>query len=563
MKRKMICISIISLFLLIISSISTSAYNSGVDTDSNNDVIVVFSDQIKKLNGDNGESIWVSSNSGHSILVNNNDDNFVASGSSDKKFIFNKFNGNNGQKILGNTFQKEYNYSTQNSMALDSSDDIIITGTVCDNLFYAPHFRWTIKVDGETGEMLNEIFEPNGIGVDATVFVDSQDNIIIFRENGNFKKYDNDLENELSSGEIDLENHIRLVTIDSKDNFVVATYDNFYEPEKKIYIMKFDSEGNRLWDEPALYYSEYQSDYSRDMTTDNQDNVIIVGESLKNSYFQQSFILKYDGNDGSNIWVKEGITPRCNYISTDSSNSIIVSGEKTKKYSKDGQLLWTSGKPSNLPPKTPNAPQGPTSGKIGGEYSYKTSTTDSDGDQIYYMFDWGDGNESDWLGPFDSGAIVEESHIWDKNGTYDVKVKAKDSNDQESAFSNKLEVTISEHVDPETNLSLSIYKGIFNMGICISSVNAKIENTGETDATDVSWSISVNGGLLGKLNSTTKGNIRMIKSGNSRLITSWSPESRIMHKFGRINIKLKVTVDGNTFTKDATGLILGRIIKIS
>ena len=54
-------------------------------------------------------------------------------------------------------------------------------------------------------------------------------------------------------------------------------------------------------------------------------------------------------------------------------------------------------------------PSGSVSGIPGQSYSYSTSATDTDGDQVRYMFDWGDGSTS-VTGPFDSDISATESH---------------------------------------------------------------------------------------------------------------------------------------------------------
>ena len=51
-------------------------------------------------------------------------------------------------------------------------------------------------------------------------------------------------------------------------------------------------------------------------------------------------------------------------------------------------------------PNKPSKPVGPTSGTPGIIFTYSSSTTDDEGDQIYYLFDWGDGTDSGWKGPF-------------------------------------------------------------------------------------------------------------------------------------------------------------------
>jgi hypothetical protein len=93
-------------------------------------------------------------------------------------------------------------------------------------------------------------------------------------------------------------------------------------------------------------------------------------------------------------------------------------------------------------PEKPTRPDGPPNGKPGVEYTYQTSTTDPDGDQVYYMWEWGDDTTSDWLGPYDSGETVSADKSWNEKGTYEVKVKAKDIYDQESEWSDPLAVTI-------------------------------------------------------------------------------------------------------------------------
>jgi len=87
------------------------------------------------------------------------------------------------------------------------------------------------------------------------------------------------------------------------------------------------------------------------------------------------------------------------------------------------------------PPNKPKIPDGASEGSIGKEYAFSTSTTDPDNDKIYYLFDWGDGKNSEWIGPFESGETISESHRWSKSSSFYVRVKAKDINDDESEWS--------------------------------------------------------------------------------------------------------------------------------
>jgi len=98
---------------------------------------------------------------------------------------------------------------------------------------------------------------------------------------------------------------------------------------------------------------------------------------------------------------------------------------------RDGLINEDPGPPSfafwyDEPPNKPSKPSGPVDGKTGEEYTYTTSTTDPENDDIFYMFEWDDGTESEWLGPYSSGGICSSTHTWNKIGDYQIRVKSRD-----------------------------------------------------------------------------------------------------------------------------------------
>lgn len=102
----------------------------------------------------------------------------------------------------------------------------------------------------------------------------------------------------------------------------------------------------------------------------------------------------------------------------------------------------------NEHPLTPSTPSGPTSGYVNTLYSYNTSTTDPDGDDVRYLFDWGD-NSQEWTTYYTSGATATLSHAWASPGTYQVKVLAQDIyGANSSSWSVPLEVVISKSSCP-------------------------------------------------------------------------------------------------------------------
>jgi len=95
----------------------------------------------------------------------------------------------------------------------------------------------------------------------------------------------------------------------------------------------------------------------------------------------------------------------------------------------------------NDPPYTPTI-TGPTDGFTGKKYEYRFSTTDPNNDTLEYFVNWGDGTGSPWLGPYTSGQEAAASHQWNRSGSYQVKVKAKDAPGEESEYSPALIVNI-------------------------------------------------------------------------------------------------------------------------
>jgi outer membrane protein assembly factor BamB len=96
---------------------------------------------------------------------------------------------------------------------------------------------------------------------------------------------------------------------------------------------------------------------------------------------------------------------------------------------------------ANQPPDYPAPPDGPSRANVGETVSFTANTTDPDGDQIKYIFDWGDGTTSE-SAYVDSGNVVVLQHIWNSAGKYCVKVKAVDNNSLSYGFSGCHYITI-------------------------------------------------------------------------------------------------------------------------
>ena len=106
---------------------------------------------------------------------------------------------------------------------------------------------------------------------------------------------------------------------------------------------------------------------------------------------------------------------------------------------------------SNNPPDTPII-TGKTNGKAGEEYEYCLDyAEDPDGDSLNVWWDWGDGTNTGWLGPYEPGEPICDTHSWSKEGTYTVKAKLKDTVGAESDWAT---LTVSMPKSKEINIQL-------------------------------------------------------------------------------------------------------------
>ena len=94
----------------------------------------------------------------------------------------------------------------------------------------------------------------------------------------------------------------------------------------------------------------------------------------------------------------------------------------------------------NLPPSIPTI-NGESSGEAGKSYEYNIKSIDPEGDEITYCIDWGDDTPEVCFGPFNSGEEIQANNTWDIEGSYNIRVMAKDIYGAESDWA-LLEVTM-------------------------------------------------------------------------------------------------------------------------
>jgi len=113
--------------------------------------------------------------------------------------------------------------------------------------------------------------------------------------------------------------------------------------------------------------------------------------------------------------------------------------------------------PESQPPEKPNRPTGPNEGVPDTEYTFYGTATDPDYDKIYILFDWGDGTDSGWIGPEDSGTQFSSTHTWTRTDAFNVKVRAKDIRGDQSEWSEPLVIDIPRSKNVKSKLFQDIF----------------------------------------------------------------------------------------------------------
>lgn len=119
---------------------------------------------------------------------------------------------------------------------------------------------------------------------------------------------------------------------------------------------------------------------------------------------------------------------------------------KVKVIAKDSYYdLPLTSNPTTIEVGIPNKPEitGPTKLTPGESYTYKITSTDPDGDQLYYIITWEWGEYTGWFGPYRSGETICFNHTWTETGRENIRFAAKDSDGAESDWNN-LEIAVSK-----------------------------------------------------------------------------------------------------------------------
>ncbi len=214
-----------------------------------------------------------------------------------------------------------------------------------------------------------------------------------------------------------------------------------------MFLIGTDNEGNKLFSKTITNSGSRLHDHAYKIIATNDGNYAICG-TFKDAEATNNIGLIKISETGTELWKTilpmSGIDWASDLIQTIDGAYALTGHTTSIGHGSHDAILITldsNGNP-NQAPDTPHSPQGETGGKINTEYTYTTTTTDPEENDIYYLFDWGDGTDSGWIGPINSGQEARARHQWTEKGDYSIIVKARDSNGMESEWSAPLPITM-------------------------------------------------------------------------------------------------------------------------
>lgn len=223
-----------------------------------------------------------------------------------------------------------------------------------------------------------------------------------------------------------------------------------------VWLIKVDKDGNELWNKTYGEYDQGDTTWGMDMTSDGG---FVIGATYNhNGMFAPKdsvWFFKTDA-EGNVEWdqmyggdrIERGYgcqqTNDGGYVIPGASSSFSGSDKNWDA------IILKYGTFENNRPEKPSKPEGDKRGDPNVEYTFECTAIDPDGDDLYYQWDWGDGEYSKWIGPSGSGMNSEATHEWKDEEKFEIRVKVKDEHGGQSDWSDPLAFST-----PRNKLSLS------------------------------------------------------------------------------------------------------------
>jgi len=292
-------------------NVSSAEIANGVAVDSDKNIIVAgydadttnFDDQWKIMKFDlDGVSLWnytanpitTDDDWARGVAVDS-DNNIIVVGydadttNFDDQWRIMKFDPD-GKSLWNYTANPSTNHDQAFSVALDSDKNIIVVGTDRNTFSPGGSYQWRImKLDPDGKSLWNYTVDPNSSSDQASgVAVDSDKNITVvgydtnttnFDDQWRIMKFDPDGKSlwNYTFNPSPRSDQAYAVAVDSLKNIIVVGYDDntTVNNDYQWRIMKFDPEGNSIWNYTINISDRYDRAYG--VAVDSDDSFTVVG----------------------------------------------------------------------------------------------------------------------------------------------------------------------------------------------------------------------------------------------------------------------------------------------
>lgn len=206
-----------------------------------------------------------------------------------------------------------------------------------------------------------------------------------------------------------------------------------------------------------------QADFS--WTPEHPDSGETILFNASNSYDHDEDIILYEWD-----WDNNGVFDE-SYTNSTTTHIFEVAGFypvtlRVQDYYSANDSKTLIVRVGNQPPEVPDI-EGPLSGKRRTDLTYCITPVDPEDHMVNIKWDWGDGDITDWLGPYESGEKICDNHSWEKTEDYTIKVKIKDEFGAESDWA-ELEINIPRNKILQNLLLLRLFNKFNFLNIILS-----------------------------------------------------------------------------------------------
>jgi hypothetical protein len=213
-------------------------------------------------------------------------------------------------------------------------------------------------------------------------------------------------------------------------------FSEFYNPDivaadGSVYLVGDDPAGDIL----CLYSSDAGDNFEASYVSDDAGaeafpQIAISGDTLVCSYIRDGNLYVKTSDDGGVNWENEEkindpdgtVVEQYGCAGIDGPYGSWTDDRESPPLEIYFDTTVSLGNPPGIPTIT-----GRKKGNAGKSYAYTFNAVDSDGDDVRYIIEWGDG-KSDTTGYNPEGTDVTVSHTWDNDGDYTITAYAQDVN---------------------------------------------------------------------------------------------------------------------------------------